>query len=151
MSFINASPPGQGAISFVIPGILPGWQRAGKSGKRHFTQARTANAQAEIAAWAWQAACGRVLSGPVAVDILSGRPMPKTAVARLKTDLRAMPLADAPPAIGRIDCDNIAKNVLDALNGVLWKDDAQVADLRVRKVYTDSPRTEITVWEIQPT
>jgi Holliday junction resolvase RusA-like endonuclease len=134
----------------VIPGILPGWQRAGKSGKRHYTQARTANAQAEIAAWAWQAAQGRVLSGALAVDILSGRPVPKTAVAHLKIGSRAILLKDCPPAVGRVDVDNIAKGALDALNGVLWKDDAQVADLRVRKVYTDCPRTEITVWELPP-
>ena len=31
------------------------------------------------------------------------------------------------------DCDNIAKSILDALNGVAYKDDSQVAELVVKK------------------
>lgn len=31
------------------------------------------------------------------------------------------------------DCDNIAKAILDALNGVAYKDDSQVAELVVKK------------------
>ena len=33
------------------------------------------------------------------------------------------------------DCDNIAKAVLDALNGLAFKDDSQVTKLTVRKCY----------------
>lgn len=33
------------------------------------------------------------------------------------------------------DCDNAAKAVLDAANGILWVDDAQVISLRVIKAY----------------
>lgn len=31
------------------------------------------------------------------------------------------------------DCDNIAKAILDALNGIAYKDDSQVAELVVKK------------------
>lgn len=31
------------------------------------------------------------------------------------------------------DSDNLAKAVLDSLNGVVWRDDAQAADTRIRK------------------
>lgn len=34
------------------------------------------------------------------------------------------------------DADNLAK-ITDALNGVVWKDDAQVCELVVRKFYSD--------------
>ena len=34
------------------------------------------------------------------------------------------------------DCDNIAKNICDALNGVVYPDDKQVVSLVVRKEYT---------------
>ena len=43
------------------------------------------------------------------------------------------------------DCDNLAKTVLDALNGVLWLDDAQVVDLSVSKRYAAEPHTVVTV------
>lgn len=33
------------------------------------------------------------------------------------------------------DLDNLAKGVLDGLNGVLWRDDCQVVELRARKTY----------------
>ena len=33
------------------------------------------------------------------------------------------------------DVDNIAKIILDACSGVLWKDDKEITDLRVKKFY----------------
>lgn len=35
------------------------------------------------------------------------------------------------------DLDNIAKTILDALNGIAYKDDKQVVDLEVRKYYSN--------------
>lgn len=48
------------------------------------------------------------------------------------------------------DVDNLAKAVLDALNGVLWKDDRQVYSLEVKKYCSRpdlSPRVCIEVTE----
>jgi Holliday junction resolvase RusA-like endonuclease len=39
--------------------------------------------------------------------------------------------------IGRPDLDNLAKAVLDAGNGVAWRDDSQVTDLGVRKRWAE--------------
>lgn len=46
------------------------------------------------------------------------------------------------------DTDNIAKAVCDALNGVAYKDDAQVCSLVVEKVYSHNPMIFVTVSEI---
>lgn len=43
------------------------------------------------------------------------------------------------------DCDNIAKAVLDALNGIAYHDDSQIVELTVRKRYSETPRCEITI------
>ena len=43
------------------------------------------------------------------------------------------------------DCDNIAKIVLDALNGIAYPDDSQIASLVVLKYYSEQPRVEITL------
>lgn len=51
----------------------------------------------------------------------------------------------------RPDVDNFAKTVLDGLS-VLWRDDAQVTDLNMRKRYAvgSSPRWEIRVEDAEP-
>lgn len=44
------------------------------------------------------------------------------------------------------DLDNMNKLVLDALTGIAWEDDSQIADLRLTRAYDRaSPRIEITV------
>ena len=47
------------------------------------------------------------------------------------------------------DTDNYIKSTLDALNGLLWSDDNQIVDLSASKFYSDSPRVEIEVREIE--
>ena len=49
----------------------------------------------------------------------------------------------------RPDADNYAKAALDGCNGILFRDDSQVADLIVRKRYSVEPRLVITM-EIDP-
>lgn len=46
------------------------------------------------------------------------------------------------------DLDNYIKSTLDALNGILWTDDARIVDLHAHKYYSDRPRIEITVREL---
>ena len=48
------------------------------------------------------------------------------------------------------DIDNLAKGILDACNGVLWKDDSQIVSLHVEKFITDNdPCVELVVQEWQ--
>ena len=47
------------------------------------------------------------------------------------------------------DIDNIAKAVLDALNEVAYRDDTQVVELQMRKKYSDRPRLEICIEELE--
>lgn len=43
------------------------------------------------------------------------------------------------------DCDNIAKIICDALNGVAYKDDKQIVQLLVSKVYSVEPFVLVTI------
>lgn len=45
------------------------------------------------------------------------------------------------------DLDNIAKAILDSLNGIAYKDDSQIVSLLISKKYSDRPRVEITLKE----
>lgn len=44
------------------------------------------------------------------------------------------------------DLDNYAKAVLDALNGVIWADDAQIVDLRLCKRYAEPGKARVEVF-----
>jgi Holliday junction resolvase RusA-like endonuclease len=46
------------------------------------------------------------------------------------------------------DCDNIAKTILDALNGRAYGDDKQVVILQVEKYYSNEPRVEVEILEV---
>ena len=85
-----------------------------------------------------------IMHGPLAVGLAFYLPRPKshrTAAGKLKTK--------APSRhVSRPDVDNLAKFVLDALNGVLWLDDALIVGLLIEKHYAegDSPGgTHITI------
>ena len=47
------------------------------------------------------------------------------------------------------DADNVVKAVFDGLNGVLWRDDVLVVDLRVRKRYSATPCVRVEVWPLE--
>lgn len=48
----------------------------------------------------------------------------------------------------RPDADNILKVVADSLNGVAYRDDAQIVDTQIRKFYSSQPRIEIIIQEV---
>lgn len=48
------------------------------------------------------------------------------------------------------DVDNIAKFYLDAANGLIWHDDAQVVKVTVKKLYSFQPYTAIKVIQMRP-
>lgn len=46
------------------------------------------------------------------------------------------------------DYDNISKAVCDALNGLAYKDDAQIVDAHCHKVYGEIPMVIVTIEEV---
>jgi Holliday junction resolvase RusA-like endonuclease len=46
------------------------------------------------------------------------------------------------------DWDNLAKNICDALNGVVWKDDKSIREALVWVVPHERPRTELLMYPI---
>ena len=46
------------------------------------------------------------------------------------------------------DADNIAKIILDALNGTAYHDDAQIVQLSVRKQYAEKNSVEVILEDI---
>lgn len=72
----------------------------------------------------------------VVIDFVFGRP---------KSHIRKHGLAPDAPRYPRQDADNLAKSVLDSLNGVAWEDDSQVVRLVVTKSYGGEARTTVRI------
>jgi Holliday junction resolvase RusA-like endonuclease len=83
---------------------------------------------------------------PLCVLVIAGREIPKSWSAKDRQaalDGRILPTP-------KPDADNHFK-IVDALNGIVWKDDAQAVDIRTIKKYAAAPYLAIQVWEfIEP-
>lgn len=79
--------------------------------------------------------CPKPLLGPLLVAVIVYR----KRAATNKT----------PYFVQRPDVDNLAKSLLDALNGVAYNDDAQIVDLRVQKRWSaDEDKYEVFIQEL---
>ena len=58
---------------------------------------------------------------------------------------RAAMLAGAARPTKKPDADNVLKAVADSLNGIAYKDDAQIASASLDKYYGEAPRLEVTL------
>lgn len=84
------------------------------------------------------------LDGQLEVDVWFYRQVQKS----LSKIERARRLSGEHRPTVKPDLDNYIKSTLDALNGILWTDDARIVDLHAHKYYSDRPKIEITVREL---
>ena len=45
------------------------------------------------------------------------------------------------------DCDNLAKSVCDALNGIAYRDDSMIVGMMVYKKYAEAPRVDVAIYD----
>ena len=96
----------------------------------------------DVAAAARAVYDGPLLDGALDVLMIFFRSRLK---GHLRTDGSVKPSAmDAKP-ISKPDVLKLARGVEDALTGVVWRDDAQIVDERIRKVYGEPARVEIEI------
>lgn len=82
---------------------------------------------------------------PVAILVHAFREIPASWSRRD----REMALAGAILPTSKPDADNYGK-IVDAFNGIVWRDDSQVCDWRIIKRYSDRPAWRIEVREFVP-
>jgi len=100
----------------------------------------------ETLGWAMKQACpDGPLRGPLRLTVAFVMPLPKRKPAAWDKRLWADTLAGKhhEAHLVRPDGDNLLKTVLDAGNGILWTDDAQVCWYEVRKMYGAEPGTDL--------
>lgn len=131
-------------LTISVPGKAVGKGRPRFGNGRTYTDKKTENAEAWIRRCAIDQVGNPCLEGALSVRLEIYVPIP-ASWAKKKRDAA---LAGSLRAIGRPDVDNVSKAYLDALNGIVWKDDAQVCDLHVVRMYDHTPQTVLTIREI---
>lgn len=142
------------SIKIVIPGapVPKGRHRARivqprfKPAFIHFYQdADTEAYEARVAQEAGLVMRGRgKLLGPLGVNVMAFVTIPESW--SLKQKQRAIEGTMLP--VTRPDADNYLKCCLDAMNGIVYKDDSQVVDMKVQKRYAEKPRLEIEIFAV---
>ncbi|MBT2601403.1 MULTISPECIES: RusA family crossover junction endodeoxyribonuclease [unclassified Oceanobacillus] len=134
--------------SFIVPGnpVSQGRPRAGKRGSKiiMYDPKESKEYKQYVALIAKQYAPKIPYEGPLSVRLKIYRQIPKSTT---KKD-RALYIEGIKRPVVKPDTDNYTKAVLDALNGIIFKDDSQVTDLFASKYYSDKPRIEIDIQEL---
>ena len=82
-----------------------------------------------------------LIDGPISVTVFAHFQMPKGWSKK-----RRLAALTAPEwHTSRPDGDNVLKCAGDALNGVVWRDDSQIASAQIVKTYAETPQLVIEV------
>lgn len=156
-------------IAFSLPGTPVAWQRPRATariiwdkGKPRaiitlFTAKEVREAEARLSKLARSYMSAQVgvggrnaprepFDGPVRMMIVAVYAVPKSWPKHLHA---AIARGETIYHTSKPDTDNLTKFVGDALNGIAYQDDCQVAELVVRKRYGSPARTDITVTPLQ--
>jgi len=135
------APPLTSSVVVELPGEPRAKGRPRFGNGRTYTPQATRNYESDLGFMAKLAMKGRpVMEGPLRVEIYAMFSVPKSW-SKIK---QARALIHAIRPTGKPDLDNIFK-VVDALNGVVWRDDSQVVNATIIKKYSDQPRLRIEV------
>lgn len=135
-------------LSFIVEGdpVGKGRPRFTRSGQV-FTPEKTAAYERKVAVacrLAMRAKSIKTFDCAVVMRVDAYFPIPKSATkAQRYAAIQGLCRPSKP------DIDNVEKSILDGCNGVAYIDDAQVSDLRCRKLYATSPRVEVFITPIE--
>ena len=127
-------------IAFTVPGKPVGKQRPRFSRRGTAVRTYTPRQTAE----SYIAAGGEKLEGTIGATICGYFEPPKATSKKQRQKM----LSGEVGYTKKIDADNLAKSILDALNGVAYTDDAQVSLLLVYKAYAETARVEVQLKEL---
>ena len=135
-------------VTFRVDTNPVGKQRARYAKRGNFVQTytpdKTRNYEALIKEAAIQAmGSNEILETPVNLYLYIRAPIPKSLPKkRLEACLNGL---EKP--IKKPDASNVLKSVEDAMNGVVYKDDSQIVNIHVTKVYSSQSGIDVCVKE----
>ncbi|EHN15506.1 endodeoxyribonuclease RusA family protein [Clostridium sporogenes PA 3679] len=132
-------------MKIIIDGKPMGKQRPRFNSKTRsvHTPSKTVNYENWVKLCYQQQCKGEKLTGEVTAFINAYYAIPKSTSKKNKKD---MLLGIVRPII-KPDVDNIAKVILDSLNGLAYKDDKQIIFCSISKWYGENPKVEVILEE----
>lgn len=128
------------SLTIIIPGRPCAWQRARSNGKVRFDSPEQARNKLTIGQIGALAMSGKPpFDGPLEVIVSCFWPWPKAMSEKKRKRYGAQ------FHVARPDGDNVMKLLGDALNGIVWRDDAQICTHQVTKRYAETPQTVVRV------
>jgi Holliday junction resolvase RusA-like endonuclease len=130
-------------VKFTVPGVPVGKGRPRVTRYGTYTPQKTKDYEALVRK-CWKEQSGDVFPEdvPIFASILAYFPIPKSTSKKRAAQM------DGKFHLKKPDADNIAKGIIDAINGYAMKDDSAVQIELVWKLYTSGePRTEVTLSE----
>ena len=130
-------------ICFVVKGDPRGKGRPRFTKSGHAYTDENTKQYESLVAWSYRMASGYKFTSPVRVTIMAHFKPPNKSKKVVGDMLDGHILPTKKP-----DVDNIAKIILDGLNGIAWDDDTQVVELIVSKHYSKEPRVAVMIEEL---
>lgn len=131
-------------VNFTITGKPTGKERPRFSYKRTYTPAKTVAYEKSVKK-AYKNKYYFSENTPLGVKILAYYEIPKSSTKKN----RFLMLLNKLRPTKKPDVDNIIKIILDSLNKIAYKDDAQIVECTILKFYSEEPRVEVTLWDIE--
>lgn len=133
-------------INFVIPGKVQAKQRPRFNGKFAYTPKQTVEYENWIRTCLLDKYKGiKPFEEPLKAKIIAYYEIPKSTSKKKKQQMLNCEIF---PTV-KPDTDNIAKSILDSLNGIAYLDDKQIVKLEVEKYYSQAPSTVVMIEEIK--
>jgi Holliday junction resolvase RusA-like endonuclease len=134
-------------ITFTVPGNPQGKARPRFCRGHAVTPQKTRDYEALAAVLYRRASRGVSFTDGEAIRlcVYAYYPFPANAKAAEKEKMQRGELLP----LKKPDLDNVVKIILDALNGVAYRDDTQVAEIHAAKHYSADPRVIVTVETVE--
>ena len=128
-------------ISFTVEGLPVGKGRPRFTQNGHTYTPNKTKAYEEYVRTSWRTQSGMTIAAdtPVTAYIDGYFPIPKHLSKKRHAELSGTAYTK------KCDADNLAKSILDALNGYAYDDDSRISRLIVTKTYSDNPRVEVMI------
>lgn len=125
-------------MNYIIPTTPVAWKRAGVCGKKFYDQQISEKADYAVIIQ-YQHQTKPLFSGPLELIVTFHMPIAASINKKARLNIEGSWHRYTP------DLDNCLKFLLDTCTGILFDDDAIIASVIAKKVYSCNPRTEFSI------